>query len=134
MLGRDVTVGRAGLTLALVTLVVTVAGGVVIRFADHQNFPTIGRGLWWSVQTVTTVGYGDAVPTTAGGRVVAAVVMLLGIAFIAVLTAVVTAAFIEAARSRLAGRPGDPTAAKLDEISTRLSALEAALRVRPDEQ
>ena len=133
MLGRDVTVVRAGVTLALVTLVVTVAGGIVIRFTDRQNFPTIGRGLWWSIQTVTTVGYGDAVPSTVLGRFVASVVMLMGIAFIAVLTAIVTAAFIEAARSRLVERAGDPTAAKLDEISKRLAAVEAVLGARSDQ-
>ena len=96
-----------------------------MHFADRDAFPTIGRGLWWSVQTVTTVGYGDAVPATVAGRLVAALVMLAGIAFIAVLTAVITASFIENARRRR-GLDGDAEAgtAKLDEISDRLAALE----------
>ena len=44
--------------------------GVLIRFADHKNFSDIGQGLWWAVQTVTTVGYGDLVLNQAqdGGR------------------------------------------------------------------
>jgi voltage-gated potassium channel len=133
MLGRDVTVLRAGATLSLVTLVATVAGGILMRVADGKTFPTIGRGLWWSVQTVTTVGYGDLVPTTFEGRLVAAFVMLTGIAFIAVLTAIVTAAFIENARRRLVDRMDDPTTAKLDEISRRLAALEGAIGTRPND-
>ena len=44
---------------------------------DHQNFSTLGMGLWLSVQTVTTVGYGDHVPTNVTGRIAAAFVMLL---------------------------------------------------------
>ena len=69
-----------------------------MRFADHDNFPTIGAGLWWAVQTVTTVGYGDHVPTSVVGRLLAAVVMLLGIGFVTVITASITGAFV--ARSR----------------------------------
>lgn len=132
MLGRDITVLRAGGTLTLVTLLATIAGGILMYFADHQTFPTVWRGLWWAVQTVTTVGYGDVVPRTIFGRLVATFVMLSGIAFISVFTAIVTATFIESARRRLAPKADDPTEAKLDEISTRLAALEAAVKSRPD--
>ena len=54
--------------------------------------------MWWAVQTVTTVGYGDHVPETALGQILAAVVMLLGIGFVTVITASITGAFV--ARSR----------------------------------
>ena len=65
---------------------------------DRDGFPTIGSGLWWAVQTVTTVGYGDHVPTNAAGQIMAALVMLLGIGFVTVITASITGAFV--ARSR----------------------------------
>lgn len=133
MLGRDATVVRAAATLALVMLLATVAGGILIRLADREAFPTVGLGLWWAVQTVTTVGYGDAVPTTVAGRLIASLVMLIGIAFIAVLTAVVTATFIENARRRLLAPADDPTAAMLEEISARFTALEVVLKKPPDE-
>jgi voltage-gated potassium channel Kch len=54
----------------------------------------VGVGLWWAIQTVTTVGYGDVAPKDAVGRVVAALVMLYGIAFIAIVTAVITSTFV----------------------------------------
>ena len=66
--------------------------------ADSHNFPSIWRGLWFSVQTVTTVGYGDVVPTTVAGRLIASFVMVLGIGFVTVITASITGTFI--ARSR----------------------------------
>ena len=68
---------------------------------SKRTSTTSGWGLWWAVQTVTTVGYGDTVPQTLAGRALATLVMLTGIGFISVVTAAITAAFIESARRRL---------------------------------
>ena len=70
-----------------------------MTITDHERYPTIGSGLWWAVQTTTTVGYGDNVPQSAAGRLVAAAVMLFGIGFLTVITAAITSTFV--ARSRL---------------------------------
>lgn len=51
-------------------------------------------GVWWAMTTVTTVGYGDIVPQTNGGRVIAIVVMVVGIGFIALLTAAAAERFL----------------------------------------
>ena len=67
----------------------------MIRIADHDNFPSLGLAVWWALQTVTTVGYGDVVPTTSFGRVVGGAEMVLGVSFIAFLTAGVTSAVIQ---------------------------------------
>jgi voltage-gated potassium channel len=128
VLRKPLTPARAGWAIAVATALVTVVCGLVMRLVDQQDFGNIWLGLWWAVQTVTTVGYGDVVPHDTGGRVVAAVLMLTGIGFVTVVTAVVTAAFLESVRRRL-GDPGHAEViAKLDDLDARLQALEAALR------
>jgi voltage-gated potassium channel len=82
------------LGLALTFLVLAFLGAIVMRAVDQENFPSLGTAAWWALQTITTVGYGDAVPTTAAGRVVGGVVMVLGVSFIALLTAGVTSTVI----------------------------------------
>jgi voltage-gated potassium channel len=125
---KPLTAQRAAWIIASVTLSLTIIGGVLIHFTDKHNFPNIGDGLWWAIQTVTTVGYGDAVPTSTVGRLVAALVMLGGISFLAVITAAITSAFIESARRRLAGTTTDALSTKLDQIGARLDAIEAGLQ------
>jgi voltage-gated potassium channel len=126
--GRELTARRSLEIIIGTTMAVTVAGGLTIRLLDHKDFGSIGEGLWWAVQTVTTVGYGDVVPHNAGGRVIATVVMLTGIAFISLITASVTATLVEQGRQRRQG--DDRVAAQLDRISARLEAIEARLEGR----
>jgi len=97
LLLHDSLTARRAAGVAGVTLLVTVAGGILERLLDHQEFPTIGKGLWFSLQTVTTVGYGDVMPERAAGRIITAVVMLTAIGFLAVITASATAALVRAA-------------------------------------
>jgi voltage-gated potassium channel len=95
---------------------------------DHQSFPSVGSGLWWSVQTVTTVGYGDHVPATVAGKLVAALVMLVGIGFLTVITAAITSTFVS--RSRREQAPSDADAALAEQfrqLDSRLERIEAAL-------
>ena len=127
LMGKPLTIQRAARIIALVTVAVTIVAGVLIHFTDRNNFPNIGDGLWWAVQTVTTVGYGDLVPTSVLGRLVAALVMLLGIGFLTVVTAAITSTFIETARRRIEGRTENVISAKLDHIVARLDVIEAGL-------
>jgi len=89
---RSVTFG-----LALTFVGLALFGGILIRFVDHEDFPSVGLGIWWALQTVTTVGYGDVVPTTLAGRVIGGLVMAVGIAFISFVTAGVTSALVQRA-------------------------------------
>ncbi len=66
-----------------------------MRFADSENFPSVALAMWWAVQTVTTVGYGDVVPTTTFGRVIGGIEMVAGVSFIAFLTAAVTSTVVQ---------------------------------------
>jgi len=125
---------RGGATvIATVTTIATVSFGLLMTAIDHKNFTTLGQGLWWSVQTVTTVGYGDVVPTNASGRLVAALVMLLGLAFLSVITAAITSSFVARATEERARRSGGAAPATADDvrgINERLDRMEAMLRER----
>lgn len=89
---RSVTIGLATTFLGL-----SFVGAVVMRITDHQDFPSLGLAVWWALQTVTTVGYGDVVPKTDVGRVIGGVEMVLGVSFFTFLTAGVTSTVIRRA-------------------------------------
>jgi len=126
--GTPLTARRAARIIASVTLSITIISGVLMHFTDEKTYPNIGDGLWWAIQTVTTVGYGDLVPASTTGRLVAALVMVVGIGFLTVITAAITSAFVESARRRLQGSETDTLSAKLDQIAARLDAIEAGIK------
>ena len=92
---RSVVIG-----LALTFVGLAFVGAIVIRIVDPDNFPSLGLAIWWALQTVTTVGYGDVVPTTTVGRVIGGIEMVIGISFIAFLTAGVTSMVIQRASEK----------------------------------
>lgn len=85
---------RMNLTIYGVSLfTVIMISSTLMYFAEGQNegtlFTSIPQAMWWSVVTITTVGYGDMYPVTVGGRLVAAVTMFAGLCLFAVLFNVV---------------------------------------------
>jgi voltage-gated potassium channel len=125
---KAMTARRAGLLIASVTVIVTIAAGVLMWVLDRDEFPNVWLGLWWAVQTVTTVGYGDVTPADPTGRVIAAVVMLTGIGFLTVVTAAITAVFVESARSRFRDATEKAENDRHGQILERLERIEARLR------
>jgi voltage-gated potassium channel len=122
---------------ATVTAGVTVLAGLLMRVTDPHNFPNVGLGMWWAIQTTTTVGYGDAVPTSVPGRIVAAFVMIVGLGFITVSTAAIASAFIESARRRRTAATTDPLESEMRELRRQMELLTAEVRAgrsadRPD--
>jgi voltage-gated potassium channel len=133
-LSEPVSVRNAASVIAVSTTCVVLASGVLMRMLDPSEYPSIGRGLWWAMQTVTTVGYGDVTPERTSGRLIAVVVMLWGIAFVSILVAAITSTFVaraERERER-ADAPAQATAedrdqARFDDLVARLDRLEQAL-------
>jgi voltage-gated potassium channel len=127
---------RAMRVMVAATTLTVLLGGVVIRVVDARSFPTIGVGMWWALQTVTTVGYGDVVPGTAIGRAIGSMIMLESIAFLAIVTAWVTSSFVRRAQVEKGpdrAVPADPdTHALLRSIDARLRRIERALDADPD--
>ena len=131
LLRESLTARRAAGIIAAFTVLITVAGGIMERVVDHREFPTIGKGLWFALQTVTTVGYGDVTPKQADGRFIGAIVMLTGIGFLAVITASVTASLVESSRRRFATRSEEDVTRRLEQVSERLARIETALGQPP---
>jgi voltage-gated potassium channel Kch len=116
--------------MVVATVIVTVGGAVAVWLLDRSDFPTFGDALWWSLQTVTTVGYGDTVPQNTAGRVVAAIVLLYSVAFLSILVATITSSFVENARRARRGSEPDiiTVLERLGDQDARLAAIEQELR------
>jgi len=119
---RRMSSGSALRLAALATVFLTVLAGAVQSTVDTGEFKTFWDGVWWAVVTVTTVGYGDLTPDTVAGQVIGIVVMLLGVGFLAVLTATVASHFVRV-------DDADSSAEILDTLK-RLEADVAELRAR----
>ena len=93
-LRKPVSVRSAASVIVTTTALIVVASGLLMRVLDHKEYPNIFIGMWWAIQTVTTVGYGDVTPKAVAGRIVAGVVMLEAIALVAIVTAAITSTFV----------------------------------------
>jgi voltage-gated potassium channel len=99
---------------ALLAFLTILVGGTA--FASVEKEPTAWDGIWWAVTTMTTVGYGDIYPATDLGRVIAMVVMVVGIGFGSLLVGTVAERFVS---------PG--VRAEGEEIEREVEATEADL-------
>ena len=129
--------GAAGV-IVTATFLVVVAGGILMRVVDQREYRNVWVGMWWAMQTVTTVGYGDVTPRHVGGRLIAAVVMLEGIAFLAIITAAVTSTFVALAQREREQAEAVSEAhdfasleARLDELAVPIESIRAMLQETP---
>ncbi|HYH33152.1 MAG TPA: ion channel [Pseudonocardia sp.] len=92
------------------------------RNAPDASITTFGDAVWWTLTTISTVGYGDRYPITAEGRLVAASLMVAGIALLGVVTASIASWFVENLR-----RSGAEVERELGEVSADVGRTEAQL-------
>jgi voltage-gated potassium channel len=123
--------------LAVATLTLALLAGLVMTLVDEKDFPNYGLAVWWAIVTLATVGYGDVVPTTVPGRIVGSAVIILGVTFLAFLTATVTSLFVssdqEVAREReLAEREAADKELRdaIARLEERLTSIESKLGPR----
>jgi voltage-gated potassium channel len=120
----------AFITLLSALIVMIVCSVLVLQFeskSSDANITTGGDALWWTIVTITTVGYGDFFPVTGAGRIIGVFVMVAGVGIIGSLASILSSVLIPPART--------PSASDLDsgELSTRqelinIQAELAALR------
>jgi len=113
--------------IVVATILVVVGGGVLIRVLDPDEYADIWTGMWWSLQTVTTVGYGDVTPGHFSGRLVGAIVMLEGTAFIAIITAAITSNFVARATQAYAAAQAEEGDSDVQRLERHLEDLERKL-------
>lgn len=120
------SVRLAANVIVTATILVVVVGGVLIRVLDPKEYGSVWVGMWWVLETVTTVGYGDYTPKALLGRLVSAAVMLWGVAFLAIITAAITSVFVaRAQRERALGQAEEeaPVMAGLVRVDQQLADL-----------
>jgi voltage-gated potassium channel len=117
--------GRIIPSMFVTMVALVVLFGVLMWLLDREDFPTLGPAMWWAVSTVTTVGYGDVVPRDPRGQVIAAGLMILGFAFLSLLTGVIASQLV----SRSGGPPDrdDNLVAVLERLEHRIGELERRL-------
>jgi voltage-gated potassium channel len=123
----SLTLRKALALIVGVATVLAIAAAVLERLIDPA-FDTFPQALWFAVTTVSTVGYGDYVPESGAGRVVAAALMLTGLGLIPLITSVVVSILV-AQRSREAReeelRDLNQILERLDGLDRRLAGLES---------
>jgi len=120
---------RLGMPALAVAVAVFVAAGVVERAEGPPVYPDYGVALWWAFVTVTTVGYGDIVPQTTEARVVAVLLMLVGVGLLGTVAASLASFFNDLShRNRVDGSAADPPSpASLDELRRAVEGMQAEL-------
>jgi voltage-gated potassium channel len=118
-------------SVALIVFVASLAVLDAERRNPDANINAFPDAVWWSLTTITTVGYGDRYPTTGQGRLVAVGLMLAGIALLGVVTATLASWFVE--RIRLVERAEEQTHDEVRELLDEVRALRARLDGTPSQ-
>lgn len=122
------SVRLAANVIVTATVLVVVLGGVMMRVFDHKEYASIWLGMWWVLQTVTTVGYGDLTPSAPIGKILTSIVMLWGIAFLAIITAAITSVFVARAQQERAAGVESAAVGAQRAVEDRLDRIDGQLQ------
>ena len=125
--GRIVVYTVSGVVLLIYTSSLAVFNNE--RYLHGATITSFGKALWWSITTVTTVGYGDVYPVTNTGRVIAVLLMIGGISLVGVVTAAPASWIIERVTEEESLMQA-ATVAHVEELRNEIRALGNELRVR----
>lgn len=105
LLGRVLVLRRNELLITLVAVAILLVVSSTLMYyaecdAQPKQFSSIPAAMWWSVETLTTIGYGDIVPVTVPGRIINSFIALLGIGLFALPAGILGSGFVEAIRER----------------------------------
>jgi voltage-gated potassium channel len=114
---------NAVILIVVGNLTAVLIGGLIVWLVDRREYEALTEALWYTLQTITTVGYGDVTPTDPSGRLVGAVIMLLGIASLSILTATITSSFIDARQAERQADEADQERATADRLDARLEEV-----------
>ena len=128
---RGAVTGKAVARAILTTALVVWVGSLMVlgaeRGAAGAEINTFGDAIWWSFETITTVGYGDFVPVTSMGRVIATLIMLVGISVLGVVSAGLAETLIKQNNASPAPTPTDQVLKELAELKQMVAALQSQL-------
>lgn len=116
------TIVRAVRLVAMVAMTLALVAAVLEWLVD-SGINGFNNALWWAIVTVTTVGYGDVVPETGVGRLIASLLMLAGVSAIPITTSLVVSVFI----TRIQAKEREQGTAQQAELVARLERIEQAL-------
>ena len=109
-------------SIFFVFILLTIAS-LLIYYAEHDaqpdKFSNAFSGLWWAVATLTTVGYGDIYPITVTGRILGAVIAIMGIGMVAIPTGILSAGFVEVLEKKTSGAQEEKAEEKEDKEEDR---------------
>jgi voltage-gated potassium channel len=120
---RRLTSGDSLRIASILTVTAIIVTGAA-QSAASSDFDSLWDGVWWAIETVSTVGYGDIYPATVQGRLIALVLMFVGIGFLSLLTAAVASRFVKQER----GDEHDEVMETLRQIQADVAELKSQMR------
>jgi voltage-gated potassium channel len=120
-------------TIAFLVLSLSSAGILLVEHAPDSNIKSAEDAVWWSITTVTTVGYGDRYPVTTAGRVIASLLMFTGVGLFGTLSGIIASFFLGAKKPSKGKSPqavpeaNEALIAKIDALQNELAALRRSI-------